>query len=194
MNNFSAKKTVLLLGNNRYGYSLTPSSHRMNCVMSGCWTQLPYSTPAFNSVLLSFWTPLQWIYFGEHLILSLAPFEMKCKRRGADGSSTSVHDGVASSCSRQKEVLRQRDLRITNLHYASSTCIGTHQRALGRSSTEVKFGFLKAAIKRHLPSKRFFFSAGKSSWFVVVLSLDKKEVIPTLAEKAIEQRYFIKGP
>ena len=119
---------------------------------------------------------------------------MKCKRRGADGSSTSVHDGVASSCSRQKEVLRQRDLRITNLHYASSTCIGTHQRALGRSSTEVKFGFLKAAIKRHLPSKRFFFSAGKSSWFVVVLSLDKKEVIPTLAEKAIEQRYFIKGP
>ena len=33
---------------------------------------------------------------------------------------------------------------------------------------------------------------GKSFWFVVVK--DKKEVIRTLAEKAIEQRYFIKGP
>ena len=67
---------------------------------------------------------------------SLPPFEMKCKRRGADGSSTSVLDGVASSCSRQKEVLRQRDLRITNLHYASSTCIGTLEGQALRSNSD----------------------------------------------------------
>ena len=69
---FRTCEPLLMLGNNRYGYSLTPSSQRKSLDrMNSCRAELNSPILAFNSVLLSFWTPLQWIYFGEHLILSL---------------------------------------------------------------------------------------------------------------------------
>ena len=127
---FRTCEPLLMLGNNRYGYSLTPSSQRKSLDrMNSCRAELNSPILAFNSVLLSFWTPLQWIYFGEHLILSL---HLKWSVSVADGSCR----WWSGQFPRQKEVLRQRNLRITNLHYASSTCIGTLEGQALRSNSD----------------------------------------------------------